>query len=189
MNSTIFQDQQFLKDMFGVFRIYDKTDAVTWFANVKKFCIDTYSNPSELINYFHILIDKEFHSWLFKLESDKKKDLDTFEAEFIDKVFNLESSYESLVMSEQTSFLSKFNTMFGDIEGIKTEISLRPLSTFIKLKVMIIKKLYPKMIKEDAIRMTIFSISDDKTRKIFRQFLKSDLNDILNYAESIDLYK
>lgn len=63
MSSTIFQDQKMLKDILGIFKIYGPVDAISWFSKVKKFCVDNYSSPNEIISYFHILLDIEFHKW------------------------------------------------------------------------------------------------------------------------------
>lgn len=103
-------------------------------------------------------------------------------------MFKIQSNYESLVVSSQTSFLKKFQEIFQS-EDISKEIKNFPLSTFIKLKIMSIKKIYPRLPKVDAIRMCIYSIEDEVTRKQFTYFLNSDLDDILNYSKSIDLFK
>lgn len=188
MNSTIFLDQKIIKNELGVFRIYGGIDAISWFSKVKQFCCDNYANPSEIIVYFHILLDSEFHLWLFKVPSDKKSNLDVFEKEFLEEAFRIESEYECLVISKQSDFIKKFKEIFNK-ENLDAEISMNPLSSFIKLKIMVIKRLYPNLPKKDAIRLTIFSLDDKDVRRQFSRFIHSDLIDILNYAKSIDAYK
>lgn len=186
MNSTFFNDQKILKQQFGVFRIYGGIDAITWFTSIKHHCIKNYHNPAEIIKYFHIFLDSEFHKWLFNLPDDKKSDLDAFESSFYDEVFSVESDYESLLISNQKEFINKFKKIFTDNDKLNSELSDYPLYSFIKLKMLVIKRLYPKITKEDAIRMTIFSIDSLEVRKKFRIFVNSELTDILNYAKSID---
>lgn len=188
MRSSIFQDQKELKEILGVFKVYGNVDSMSWFSKVKQFCMENYLDPNEIINYFHILLDESFHKWLFNLAADKKSDLQSFEKEFHDEVFRLESEYESLMMSGQADFMDKFKKIFDNNENLDDEFRKHPLSSFIKLKIMVIKKLYPRIVKEDAVRMTIYSIDDKETKKRFILFIKSELSDILNYAKSLDLY-
>lgn len=185
----MFKDQKELKEVFGVFRVYGGIDCRSWFANIKNYCNDNYSNPNEVINYFHIFLESDLHKWLFNLTDKEKSSLEIFESSFYDEVFKMECNYEDLVSLKQTAFMDKFKLMFNNNEQIIKQISDTSLSSFISLKIMVIKRLYSSISKKDAIRMAIFSIDDFDIKKKFSLFLNSDLNDILNLAKSINLYK
>lgn len=81
--------------------------------------------------------------------------------------------------------MSKAKTILKDDELIN-QATKEPLSSFLKLKILVIKAVYPKICKQDAIRLSIFSIDDITVKKVLIKFLNSDLNDIFALAKSYD---
>lgn len=185
MVSTIFKDQKILKEQFGVFQVYQGVDARTWFATIKAYCKLNYQSPNELMEYFHVFLHKDLQKWFLKLDSAKKTSLDVFEPVFIDEVFDRENDLEDLVTLKQNDFMIKAKTVLKDDLFVK-EAANAPLSSFLKLKILVIRLVYPKIAKVDAIRLSIFAIDDKNTKKVLVKFLNSDLNDIISLAKSLD---
>lgn len=186
--STIFKDQKQLKKTFGVFQLFGEMDATTWFALVKSYCVKFYPNPIEIISYFTLFINEELHHWFYNLKEDDKSNLEKFETSFLNEVHKLECSYYDLVLLKQTSFMAKVKEKYKNNATFLSECTSNPLATFLKTKIMIIKKVYPAINKKDTIRMSIFSVDDKDIKSKLSKFVNSDLIDILNLAKSIDLF-
>lgn len=183
--STVFKDQKILKEQFGIFKIYQGIDARTWFTTLKSYCKLNYQNPNEILDYLHIFLEKDLQRWYLKLDKKDKSSLDDFESLFLDKVFDKENDLEELVRLSQKDFIAKAKIVFKD-DILLNEVNSKPLCTFLKMKILVIKLVYPKISKIDAIRMAIFAVADKDTRKILIKFVNSDLSDIFSAAQSID---
>lgn len=183
--STIFKDQKKLKELFGVYKLYGEYDVRIWFASIKGYVNLNYQNPRELLDYFHIFLSKDLQKWFLKLDKCKKINLDTFEECLLNEVFTMECQYENLVILKQKAFLEKVKELFKD-DPLVNELEDNPLSSYLKLKLIIIRKIYPKVCKEDAVRMAVLAIDNDQVKKQFSKFLKSDLDDIFSLAQSLD---
>lgn len=175
--------------MFGVFKLYQTEDCSIWFNRIRVHVSNNYIRPNEIIEYFHLFLDKELLSWFFKLNSNIKDDLNKFEISFYDEVYRLQDEYETLVSAKQDIFMKLFDAKHKDNKEYVAEVQASPLSSYIKLKLLTIKKVYSNILKEDAIRMTIFSLNDSDLKMKLLKFIKSDLVDILSLANSLDLYK
>lgn len=185
MVSTIFQDQKILKEHFGIYELYGNIEARAWITMIKAYCNLNYQSPNEILDYFHIFLSNELKKWYLKLDASKKTTLDELESLFIEEVFDRECEYEELIRLKQNSFLAKMKSLFPEDSIVKESVNF-PLSSFLKLKILTIRKVYPKICKEDAIRLSIFSIESSQVKKTFSKYLKSDLSDIISLAKSVD---
>lgn len=169
--------------------MYGNIDGVSWFSSIRSYLVNNYQRPTDIIEYFHLFLDSEFYPWFFKLSVGDKACLDKFESSFLEEIYRLQSQYEDLVIFKQEEFLKKINSMFKSNKSLMDELKSTPLSSYLKLKIMIIRKVYPKILKEDAVRMCIYSITDNDKKKKLVKFINSDFDDILSLASSIDLYE
>lgn len=183
--SSLFDDIKDLKKEFGIFNHYEQNQ-YNWFGKVKAVCKNRYQNPDDIIQFFHLFLDKMYQDWCMKLNAENLEELESM---FYDEIFRSKNEQESDVHLKGQAYLDKLNQIYKNDSAILKEISDYPLSSFFKYKFFSVRKLYKTISDKELMRMILFMIDDKDTKIKLEKFLNTSVKNVYDTLKLIDQMK
>lgn len=171
--SSVFNDITSLKKEFGIYNPYE-LDQYKWFGKIKAICKKNYQNPDDIIQFFHLFIDKMYHVWALNL---KVTTLDQFEKEFYDEIFRSKQEMEDEIHLNQADYLDKLNTIYKNDKLVLKEIKDYPLSSFFK---------YKSLSNKELIKLVIFMFKEENIKIKLERYINTSFKDVYDTLKIID---
>lgn len=116
-----------------------------------------------LIEIFHFFIDSSLYDWYFKLDTTTKSDFTSFKSSFLKHCTDQEYLYNELAFLPKEAFLTKLKTIKSS--EFSKLVDSQPLTTYFSEKLQVLNNVYPNILPEDLINITLTLINWQLSQK------------------------